>query len=446
MIEAFGSVPSTGRTGLAADASSTGEAARWAVGLLTAARLPSEEFVAARLVPSFPSRAARPFTATLAEWRAKGPFTVRAYEPVAHKAWITLAGAAGKRYTLSLTIDSSGLIRILTLQPETVVPQVRTWDELERALSVPGVEHSVLAARLTPHGPLVLHESAADRPMPTGSAYKLYVLRALVHAIEKGEVSWDDEVTVRPELRSLPTGDMQELPDGTRVPVRETAHKMIAMSDNTAADLIADLLGRAAVEHAVAASGHHDPSLLRPFLTSHEVFELGWGAPRARAAWAQRDEAGRRRLLAEIAGPLTVRISDLGETVHHLGLDWHLTGYDVLHVLQGLLDDSERDATGTVEDILTAYPGASIDRARWPRVYFKAGSCPGVMMFCWLLVDPSGVPHVLVLRQASDRQDRIGDGLVLRGLGARVIASGLLHTDPADGTAAGSAADAEAAR
>jgi hypothetical protein len=124
-----------------------------------------------------------------------------------------------------------------------------------------------------------------------------------------------------------------------------------------------------------------------------------------------------------------VRLSDLGETVHQLGLDWHLSGHDVLRVLDGIARDSEQDATGTVEQIMTAYPGVSVDGGKWPRVYFKAGSCPGVMMFCWLLEDSAGVRHVLVLRQAADEQKPIGDGFFLRGLGARVISSGLLEAD-----------------
>ncbi|MFD4547448.1 Cpe/LpqF family protein [Streptomyces sp. NPDC058466] len=429
---------------LAADDSPMGKAARWAVGLLTAPGLAPDASTAVRFVPTFPARHAGGFSATLAQWRAEGPFTVREYQPVAHKGWVVLSGPTGVRHTLSLTLDSTGLIRILALQPETVIPEIRTWDELEEALRTPGVGHSVLAARITPAGTVVLHESDAARPMPTGSAYKLYVMRALVHALQHTGLSWDDEVTVRPELRSLPTGDMQDLPDGTRVTVRETAYKMIAMSDNTGADLLADRLGRDAVERAVVASRHHDPSLLRPFLTSHEVFELGWGAPELRAAWVERDEAGRRELLRQIARPMTVRGSDLGPTVHRLGLDWHMTAYDVLHVLDGLRQDSERDTTGTVEHILTAYPGVPVDHVRWPRVYFKAGSCPGVMMFCWLLQDRDGTAHVLVLRQAADEQKPIGDGLLLRGLGARVINSGLLEARPPHGEGGNGKVDGKA--
>ncbi|WP_330306359.1 MULTISPECIES: serine hydrolase [unclassified Streptomyces] len=421
------SAPSVAEAALAADDSLVGDASRWAVGLLTAAGLAPDACTDGRVVSVFPGRYLGGFSATLREWRTKGPFSVRSYRSVAHKSWTDLAGADGACHTLAVTIDSNGLVRGLNFQPEIVVPEVRDWDQLEDVVRIPGVAHSVLAARLEPGRTVVLHETDADRPMPAGSSYKLYVMRALVRAVENGELSWDDEVTVRPDLRSLPTGDMQELPDGTRVTVRETAYKMIAFSDNTGADLIAERLGRAAVERAVADSGHHDPALLRPFLYSRELFEIGWGAPDLRAAWTERDEAGRRELLPGLARPLSVSIGDLGETVHQLGLDWHMSAYDVLEVLRGLADDGERDTTGTVEDILTAYPGLVIDREKWPRVFFKAGSCPGVMMFCWLLENRAGVRHVLVLQQAADDQKLIGDGQFLRWLGGRVVESGLLE-------------------
>nr|2XGN_A Chain A, ORF12 [Streptomyces clavuligerus]2XGN_B Chain B, ORF12 [Streptomyces clavuligerus]2XH9_A Chain A, ORF12 [Streptomyces clavuligerus]2XH9_B Chain B, ORF12 [Streptomyces clavuligerus] len=407
------------QTALAADDSPMGDAARWAMGLLTSSGLPRPEDVAARFIPTF--AAAGNFAETVREWRSKGPFTVRAYHPVAHKGWVVLSAPAGVRYILSLTLDSSGLIRILTLKPETVIPDMVTWNDVEETLHTPGVQHSVYAVRLTPDGHEVLHASAPERPMPTGSAYKLYLMRALVAEIEKGTVGWDEILTLTPELRSLPTGDMQDLPDGTRVTVRETAHKMIALSDNTGADLVADRLGREVVERSLAAAGHHDPSLMRPFLTSHEVFELGWGDPERRAEWVRQDEAGRRELLEKMAGVMTVRGSDLGATVHQLGIDWHMDAFDVVRVLEGLLQDSGRDTSGTVEEILTAYPGLLIDEERWRRVYFKAGASPGVMMFCWLLQDHAGISYVLVLRQSADEQRLIGDGLFLRGIGAKII-------------------------
>ncbi|WP_327112189.1 serine hydrolase [Streptomyces sp. NBC_01341] len=403
-----------------------GRRTRWAVELLTGPAAPREEDLSGTFVPVFLARHPQGFAATVERWRGLGPFTVTDYQPVAHKSWVTLEGPAGVRSTLSLTLDSTGLIRVLHLGPEIVTPPVRAWDDLARALEQPGVTWSALVTREEDGVTGTLYAKDADRPMPNGSSYKLYLMRALAQAVTAGAVRWDDEVTVTPALRSLPTGDMQELPDGTRVAVRETAYKMIAMSDNTAADLIQDLLGRDAVERAVVEGGHSDPSLLRPFLTSHEVFEIGWGDPGLRAEWATADEDGRRRLLERIDGPMTVSGSDLGPTVHQQGLDWHMSAWDVTRVLGALADDAARDTSGVVDDILTAYPGVPVDSARWPRVVFKGGSCPGVMMFCWLLEDPEGVRHTLVLQQCADDQKLIGDGQFLRGMGARVIGSGLL--------------------
>lgn len=412
------------------DGSPLGRRTRWAVELLTAREAPRDEGLSQKFVPVFLARHPGGFAATLERWRGLGPFTVVDYQPVAHKSWVTLEGPAGVRSTLSLTLDSTGLIRVLHLGPEVVTPPVRAWDDLVRALEQPGVTWSALVTRVDGGVTETLYAKDADRPMPNGSSYKLYLMRALAKAVAAGTVRWDDEVTITPALRSLPTGDMQELPDGTRVSVRETAYKMIAMSDNTAADLIQDLLGRDAVEQAVVEGGHSDPSLLRPFLTSHEVFEIGWGAPELRDEWVAADEAGRRRLLDRIAGPMTVRGSDLGPAVHRLGLDWHMSAWDVARVLGALAEDGARDTSGMVDAVLTAYPGVPIDSARWPRTVFKGGSCPGVMMFCWLLEDPDGVRYTLVLQQCADDQKLIGDGQFLRGMGGRVIKSGLLSGTP----------------
>lgn len=55
---------------------------------------------------------------------------------------------------------------------------------------------------------------------------------------------------------------------------------------------------------------------------------------------------------------MTVRGSDLGTTVHKLGLDWHMSAWDVSRVLTALAEDGAADPSGVVDDILTAYPGS----------------------------------------------------------------------------------------
>lgn len=77
--------------------------------------------------------------------------------------------------------------------------------------------------------------------------FKLYVLGALVEAVSTGRITWDDPVTIRGALDSLGGPTAQEEP-GPRLPVRELATRMTAVSDNTATDHLMDLVGRQAVE------------------------------------------------------------------------------------------------------------------------------------------------------------------------------------------------------
>ena len=114
----------------------------------------------------------------------------------------------------------------------------------------------------------------ATTPAPLGSAFKLYVLDALARAVAAGKVSWDQPLTVTSQVKSLPSGVLQNDPDGTRVSVRQVAAGMISISDNTAANMLIALLGRHAVEAATRASGMADPALDVPFLTTRELFVL----------------------------------------------------------------------------------------------------------------------------------------------------------------------------
>jgi beta-lactamase class A len=53
------------------------------------------------------------------------------------------------------------------------------------------------------------------------------------------------------------SGTLQDLPDGTKLTVEQAAVKMISVSDNTAADMLLKLVGRAAVEEQVRAWSNH---------------------------------------------------------------------------------------------------------------------------------------------------------------------------------------------
>ena len=231
----------------------------WLVDLLTSPRAPQVDDPGTHFVQAFLDRHPEGVDALLHRWRGAGPFVAESLSPVAHKGWATLVAHDGSRHTLAMTIDTTGKVRRADVEPEVADGVPRTFADVDALLDDEGVRSSALVARKVDGRWESLYEREADRLMPGGSVYKVYLLLALARALESGTVRWDDELVLGPEHRSLPTGEMQDLPDGTRASVYETAYNMFARSDNTASDLVLDLLGRDAVHDAVAASGHANP-------------------------------------------------------------------------------------------------------------------------------------------------------------------------------------------
>src|SRR5690625_1565274 len=161
----------------------------------------------------------------------------------------------------------------LFFQGAQPVPELGSVEDLGDAVADLGIDASVLVADATCEP---LHAREADVARPIGSIVKLYVLDAVRQAVADGELAWEDTLTLTDDLRSLPSGVLQEEPAGHEVTVREAAELMISISDNTATDLLIDAVGREAVLAAVERLGHHDPELLTPLVTTRELFQLAF--------------------------------------------------------------------------------------------------------------------------------------------------------------------------
>lgn len=81
--------------------------------------------------------------------------------------------------------------------------------------------------------------------LPAASTIKFPLLVAFFQDVDAGKIRLDQKLTMRKELIATEAGDMQFLPPGTQFPALEVATKMITVSDNTATNMIIDLLGGA---------------------------------------------------------------------------------------------------------------------------------------------------------------------------------------------------------
>lgn len=249
-------------------------------------------------------------------------------------------------------------------------------------------------------------EREADAAAPLGSIFKLYVLLAVSAAVDEGSLSWDDTLTVSDANRSLPSGELQDEPNGTEVTVREAATATISISDNTATDMLIQEVGRAAVEEAVAASGHHDPSMMSPFMSTREMFQVGWGREESLQRWIDGSTEQRRGLLEELErapiGPHDIAVG--GDPLWPQGVEWFATAEDLAAVHVAL---QERDDP-VVREVLSANAGVDATvQEEWDYLGFKGGSSPGVLTGSWV-VEQDDRRFVVVIQTATDEAAGIG--------------------------------------
>lgn len=202
---------------------------------------------------------------------------------------------------------------------------------------------------------------------------------------------------------------------------------MISISDNTATDMLIDLVGRDAVEAAVSEMGHHDPESMQPLLTTKELFRLGWTDPELRERYAGADETGRREILSDLPdSPLAVGEVNIAGPAWPDDIDWFASASDVSRAHASLQAMASEDPSSTVRTVMSLNPGAEVDTAMWPYVAFKGGSAPGLIAGSWYLESPSGTPHTLVIQLAAEDAMATADVQYVAGLAAQGI--GLLES------------------
>ena len=156
--------------------------------------------------------------------------------------------------------------------PKPPVPpaRVRAVEELDKEL------RSISQAHAGTHGVVVFDpysgESAslnADRRFVAASLSKLYALLTLYRAASRGELSLDDEITMRAsDVWAEGTGVLYRYPVGTTMTLRECASFLIKESDNTAEVMLNRYLGEEEIEAELHRLGARSTSYWMPNTTT----------------------------------------------------------------------------------------------------------------------------------------------------------------------------------
>jgi beta-lactamase class A len=109
----------------------------------------------------------------------------------------------------------------------------------------------------------------ADRRFVAASLSKLYALLTLYAAASRGELSLNDEITMRAsDVWAEGTGVLHRYPVGTTMTLRECARVMIKESDNTAEVMLNRYLGEVEIEAELRRVGAHSTSYWMPNTTT----------------------------------------------------------------------------------------------------------------------------------------------------------------------------------
>jgi hypothetical protein len=286
-------------------------------------------------------------------------------------------------WALTIHTDASGLIAGLNLSPYLAAPT--SWSGLDRKLHALAPQAAFLVAR--GDGCTPLHAVDARRAMPMGSAFKLYVLGAL--AAKDG---WNQRLAIRDDWKSLPSGVLQNEPAGTQLTLAQYADAMISISDNTAADHLIHFLGRDAVEAAARRFGNRRNV---PFLTTRELFVLKGSDYPSRL----NDYLRTHDLAAVDAVPLSA-VTPWTAPRDVDRLEWLASPDDVCHAYAGLAAFDQPQ----VAHALSLNDGElALDHARFPAVWFKGGSEPGVLTLTYRVRTAGGGTLVAALMLADPK-------------------------------------------
>lgn len=297
----------------------------------------------------------------------------------------TLRGGSGE-HRARVCVDEAGLVIDIELTPDE--PPPTSWADVDAKLAGLAPRVSFAAAEIGADGRCrIRHGLDADTPRPIGSAFKMYVLGALGQATVDGRASWDELLTIREDHKSLPGGVLQDRPPGTPLTLGEYADHMISISDNTATDHLLHRLGRDAVRHQLVLFGHRSPRTNDPFLSTKAFFRLK-AEPHCTRSYLDLPPARRAAVVEDLERREPPEIHEAWPVPREIDrLEWFASPVDICHAWAGLRGLGQ---AGIGHALSRNDEGLNLDSSRFPTVWYKGGSEPGVLTMHYLAVTSDG--------------------------------------------------------
>lgn len=427
--------PSISASAVALPDTVLGEHAGWVIDAINGAKVTRAEAESRLSAPMLDQITGADLIGVFTQLGSQSPWVPTAVQDAGDQAIIIVTPASGDALDMQIVVDGDDLIAGLLFTPSAGNrTPAASWSELETTVNGFAADTTLTVTDLATGDRIAAAgEGSAvsdERSQPSGSMFKLYVLGAVADQIASGDLAWDTALTVTDDVKSLPSGELQDVPSGTTVTVQEAAEKMIVISDNTATDLLMATVGPAALAQALVDMGHHDPALNIPMLSTRALFQLGWGTDvQARAAWNVATTAADKREVLDAlpTGLPTVVATDVVTPVWQDGLDWFATPDDLVAAHLALQEMAATDAGAPLRGILSANSGLGDLGAAWSYIAFKGGSSVGVLGGSWYLERADGHAFAITIQGSTSDPAQLADQATFFGQVQDAIA--LLETE-----------------
>ena len=137
---------------------------------------------------------------------------------------------------------------------------------IEQALTSLGGHFACIVMQLDKAAPRELVTLNTDRLFPAASLAKLPILIEVVRQVESGRLSWETRYKVVETASVNNAGILADLLPDLQPTLHDLAHLMIAISDNTAANMLLNLVGMEAVNVTMQQIGLTSTWLERRFI------------------------------------------------------------------------------------------------------------------------------------------------------------------------------------
>lgn len=268
------------------------------------------------------------------------------------------------------------------------------WDQIDQLMAAAAPDTALLTTELVDGNLAPVHELNADRVLPVGSSFKLWILGTLAAQVEAGTLDWEQIVEIEDRYRSVPGGDLRYVAAGTPFTMRYLAERMIQKSDNTATDHMLFLAGRENVEQMMTEMGVADPARNIPLISTRELAMMKFAYPTDKldAYYAASVEERRRILTEEVDTIPYEALADLEQDapIEIDRVEWFATRNDLARTMAWLHAAAQRPGLRPVTEIMALETQLRFDGETWPYVGFKGGSELGVLSGTWLLERADG--------------------------------------------------------